>query len=140
MGVNQMDLIPQANRQPDIQPDLTLYAGRQPSIRLDLPLHVGQQSNIRPDLTLHAGQQPNIRVEIEALVLEGFEARQAGRIAAALESELSRLLQEEGEPEAWASSQEVAQLEVAPIQISPRHSPEAIGAQAARAIYRGLQR
>jgi hypothetical protein len=112
MGVNQMDLIPQANRQPDIQ----------------------------PDLTLHTGQQPDIRVEIEALVLAGFEARQARRIAAALESELGRLLQEEGAPGAWASSWEVAQLEVEPIQISPRHSPETIGAQAARAIYRGLQR
>jgi hypothetical protein len=126
MGVNRMDLIPQANRQPDIQPDLTLYDGRQPSIR--------------PDLTLHAGQQPDIRVEIEALVLAGFEARQARRIAAALESELGRLLQEEGAPGAWASSWEVAQLEVEPIQISPPHSPETIGAQAARAIYRGLQR
>lgn len=126
MGVNQMDLIPQANRQPDIQPDLTLHAGWQPSIQ--------------PDLTLYAGRQPGIRVEIEALVLAGFEARQARRIAAALESELSRLLQEGGAPEAWASSQEVTQLEVEPIQISPHHSSETIGAQVARAIYRRLQR
>jgi hypothetical protein len=125
MGINRTDLSAQGERQPNIRPDL--------------PLHVGQQPNIRPDLPLYVGQRPNIRVEIEALVLSGFEKRQARRIAAALESELSRLLQEEGAPGAWASSQEVAQLEVEPIQISPRQSPEAIGAQAARAIYRGLQ-
>jgi hypothetical protein len=94
----------------------------------------------RPDLIPQANQQPNIQLEIEALVLTGFEARHAGRIAAALQNELSRLLQEEGAPAAWGGSYTVAHLEAGPIQVSPRHSPEAIGTQAARAIYRGLHR
>jgi hypothetical protein len=94
----------------------------------------------RPDLTVQARRQPGIQLEIEALVLEGFEARHARRITAALQDELSRLLQEEGAPGAWESSFTAAQLETGPIQISPRHTPEAIGVQAARAIYRGLMR
>ena len=94
----------------------------------------------QPDLSRRADWQPGIQLDIEALALVGFEAPQARRIATALESELSRLLQEEGAAQAWDHSQEVAQLEVGLIQISPRHSPEAIGIQAARAIYQGLKR
>lgn len=92
------------------------------------------------DASSPAGQRPAIELQIEELVLDGFDSRHAARIAAALEEELARLLGEGGLPQSWNAPYAVPRLETGPLQISPRHSPEMIGRQAAQAIYTGMKR
>jgi hypothetical protein len=101
----------------------------------------------RPAFAPRDDPQPEIRLQIDELVLEGFDARHSARIAAALEAELSRLLNEEGAAQAirhaaqaWNASDAESGMVAGPIQLSPRHSPEAIGRQAAQAIYAGWRR
>ena len=84
--------------------------------------------------------QPNIEVDIEELVLHGFPPGDRHRIGEALERELGRLLAERGATSELASGGEVAGLDGGTFSVEQGARPEAIGAQIAHAVFRGLGR
>lgn len=83
-----------------------------------------------------------IDLNIDRLVLRGFDPRHRYRIADALQSELERLLLEEGFPPGWEEqSLNGTQSIVFPtqkVEIAPNLRPEDAGIQIARALYAQL--
>lgn len=89
----------------------------------------------------HARNVPvQIEVEIEQLVLEGFDPRDRARIGAALERELGRLLGEGGVPGAWGAGGSVAHLDAGSFEMTPGGSAESVGASIAAALHGGVSR
>ena len=82
--------------------------------------------------------RPRIDVHIEELVLEGFAPADRHRIGDAVERHLARLLAGPGAARQLAGGGEVARLDAGSFRVTRGSTPEAIGAQVARAIYRGL--
>ena len=82
--------------------------------------------------------KPNVELHIEELVLHGFEPADRFRIGEAAERELSRLLTERGTPPSLAHGRETARLDGGSFEAKPDSTAESIGAQVARAVYRGL--
>jgi hypothetical protein len=80
----------------------------------------------------------NISLHIERLVLDGLPLRdgQGPVLQAALEAELSRLLEQHGL--AGLSGGAIPQLSVAAIQLSPDALPAHWGAQIAQSLHGGL--
>ncbi len=80
----------------------------------------------------------NISLHIERLVLDGLPLRdgQGPVLQAALESELSRLLEQHGLAELPGGA--IPQLSVAAIQLSPDAPPAHWGAQIAQSLHAGL--
>lgn len=81
---------------------------------------------------------PNIEVHIEELVLHGFAHGDEAGIQAAVETELARLLAEQGAPVEWASGVDKAQINGEPFTVAPKADPHQIGAQVAQGLYGGL--
>lgn len=83
---------------------------------------------------------PDLRVHIETLVLEGFPPQDRGRVARAVEQELTRLYaaREAGRMVPRASI--IDHMDAGSFDVAPGTLPDAIGAQIARAIYGGLKR
>jgi hypothetical protein len=77
--------------------------------------------------------QANVELLIEELVLDGLPYDQRHRVATALESELHRLIAEQGLPAGWGG--EEARLDGARVQVSAGWSAETMGARAAQAVY-----
>ena len=82
--------------------------------------------------------RPSIDVHIEELVLEGFAPGDRYGIADAVQSELGRLLSEQGLPPAWEQGGEADSLDGGAFQVSPGSKAEGIGAQIAQAVHGGL--
>lgn len=80
-----------------------------------------------------------IELHIEELVLAGFPAAQRYAIGDALERELSRLIADRGLPSAMVPGGEIARLDAGDFAVAPGAHGNAIGAQVARAVYRGLE-
>ncbi len=80
----------------------------------------------------------NIELEIEQLVLEGFNTKNRHRIGAAIQSELTRLLTEQGIPENLTQGGEVPSLEGGAFKVNSNAKPETIGRQIAQSIYGGF--
>lgn len=78
--------------------------------------------------------KPEIAVEIDSLVIEGYNRSQAERAGAALQSELQRLFSERGLPAGMQSESETLALEQ-PIELRPGLSPEKLGTLAAQALF-----
>jgi hypothetical protein len=80
----------------------------------------------------------NVSLHIECLVLDGLPLRdgQGPVLQAALETELSRLLERDGLPE--LSGGAVPQLSAAAIQLSPGAPPAHWGAQIAQSLHASL--
>jgi hypothetical protein len=74
----------------------------------------------------------NVELQIEELVLHGLPYDQRHRVAAAVERELARLLQEQGVPAGWEG---LLSLSPGPVAVNPRLSAETIGQQVALAVY-----
>lgn len=81
-----------------------------------------------------------IEVEIEQLVLEGFDPRDSSRIRAALERELGRLLAEGGVPGAWRAGGSVARVDAGSFEVAPGGSAETVGTKIAARLHGGLNR
>jgi hypothetical protein len=81
-----------------------------------------------------------IDLYIEELVLEGFRAADRYRIGAAVESELTRLLTEQGLPPGLAQGADLPRLDGGSFAIRQGARPETMGAQVAGAVYGGLKR
>jgi hypothetical protein len=77
-----------------------------------------------------------IRIEIDELVLHGFNYHDHGRISAAIKGELARLIRENGLPQGMNVAKEIPQIDAGSFNLSDRTSPKAVGAQVARSIYR----
>ncbi len=81
-----------------------------------------------------------IDLHIDELVLEGIDPRDRQKIATALERELARLLRERSIPALLQSSREIESIDAGAVELSARMGAEGLGAQAGRAVYRGMVR
>lgn len=82
--------------------------------------------------------RPDIELHIEELVLHGFSPADRYRVAEAIERELTRFFSEQDIPPALFAGGALAHLDAGAFQMQPGARPVAIGAQVARALYRGL--
>jgi hypothetical protein len=80
-----------------------------------------------------------IDLHIDELVLHGFAARDRGRIAAAVESELARLLSAEGMRGLLAHPAGLERLDAGAFAVKAGATPRETGTQIARSVFRGLQ-
>ena len=80
----------------------------------------------------------NLDLHIEELLLRGLPDAQRARIAAAVQSELQRLLAEGDLPPALAGGIRLPEVQLGELKIAPSAKPAAIGAQIAGAIYTSL--
>jgi hypothetical protein len=80
-----------------------------------------------------------VDLHIEELVLHGFAARDRQRIAAAVETELARLLSAEGKRGAFAKPVGLERLNAGVFEMKAGAKPQEAGTQIARAVFRGLQ-
>lgn len=81
-----------------------------------------------------------IELHISELALHGFNHVDPAQIGTSVRQELSRLLNERGTPSAFTQSGNVAHLEGEAFTAASGANADAIGAQIARSIYRGLGR
>jgi hypothetical protein len=79
-----------------------------------------------------------VELHIEELVLRGFAARDRHRIAAAVQSELTRLLSAEGKQSALANPVGIAKLNGGAFEMKPGSKRQEAGTQIARAVFRSL--
>ena len=77
----------------------------------------------------------NIELNIEELVLNGFEDVENDRLVEIIQRELSRLLTEEGVPPALAQGRALPDLLAPDFNFAPETSADAMGNQMAQAIY-----
>jgi hypothetical protein len=80
----------------------------------------------------------NVELRVEELILQGFAPASREQIAAAVERELARLLAERGVPRPLDQGGDIAQVDGGSFTMTRDGRPEAIGAELAQAIYRGL--
>jgi hypothetical protein len=80
-----------------------------------------------------------IELRIEELVLHGFAARDRHRIAAAVESELTRMLNAEGTEGALGNPAELGRLNGGAFEVKPGTKPQEAGTRIARAVFRSLR-
>jgi hypothetical protein len=79
------------------------------------------------------------RVQIDELVLEGFDFHDHKRIAAAMKKELARLIAEKGLDRAGGRSAESASVSAPSFHVPSDRNPRSIGNEIARSVYRGLK-
>lgn len=82
---------------------------------------------------------PNIELNIEELVLHGFQPGDRQRIGLAVQQELSRLFAEQGVPAGLSSGGAVPSLDAGAFNVAPGAKPDAVGQQIASTVYSGLQ-
>ena len=80
----------------------------------------------------------NINLHIDELVLRGLPGVQRDRIAAAVEVELQRLLDESGLPSSLEEGGRLPTVQVDNLRLPAGAKPAAIGTQVAGAIYSSL--
>ena len=81
-------------------------------------------------------QKANLDLHIERLILHDLPYSQRGRVAAAIEAELTRLLAERGVPEGWSG--DMPPIDAGAVHVSPHLPAEAIGRQVAETVYAGF--
>jgi hypothetical protein len=84
------------------------------------------------------GTRPSIELRIDALVLRGFAPGDRHRIGEAVERELARLLAQEELPPLLARPGQRDGLDAGPISVRSGVSADAIGAEIAQSVFRGL--
>ena len=113
--------------QPSVPPKEALPNVRAPKPALD---PVSPQSAIR--------NPQSIELHIEELVIHGFAPDNHGRFAAAVESELTRLLSERGIGQSLSESMEIEQLHGGAFRVRQDEQSEGVGQHLAKAIYLGV--
>lgn len=78
--------------------------------------------------------RPEVVVQIDSLVIEGFARGEAALAGAALQSELQRLIAEQGLPAGLSGDAQVISVDE-PLELRAGMRPEQLGALAARALY-----
>ena len=82
----------------------------------------------------------SIELHIDQVVLHGFAAADRGGIAQAMETELARLLGEEGIPAALETGYALESLSAGELRVYEGEAAERVGIRIARRIYQGLGR
>ena len=82
----------------------------------------------------------NVNLNIERLVLEGFQLRpgEHALVGAAVERELTRLLTERGLSPQLLSGGALPRLTASDMRLNGGESPRQVGTQIARALYGGI--
>jgi hypothetical protein len=80
----------------------------------------------------------NVELQIDELILHGLPCGQRDRIAAAVEAELQRLVDEGGLPPSLAAGGRLPQVQVDDLQVAAGNRPGAVGAQIAGSVYSSL--
>lgn len=78
----------------------------------------------------------SIELQIDELLLTGFAPGDRGRIAAALSSELTRLLLEHGLPPALLHGGNFDRIDGGAFQLKSGERPETVGRQIAASVFR----
>jgi hypothetical protein len=81
-----------------------------------------------------------VELHIGELVLHGFAPGHPGRIGAAVEAELARLLAERGVAPSLARGGATADLDAGSFEVEPSSRADVVGQKVARAVYGGLSR
>jgi hypothetical protein len=84
--------------------------------------------------------RPDVDVEIEELVLEGFDRWSGAAIGAALETALAGLLSGPEMPPALTHSGRLGLVRGSSFDLEPRDDAAVVGRQVAAATYAGLNR
>ena len=77
-----------------------------------------------------------VEVHIDELLLIGFRGADRQRIGTAARRELERLVGEEGTP--WPRGGDLVALRAGSFRLEPDASPEGVGIEIGRAVYRRL--
>ena len=77
----------------------------------------------------------NLHLHIDELALNGFAPGDRARIADALQSELTRLITENGVPQALANGGAFDRMNAGAFHMATSARPEATGARIAQAVY-----
>jgi len=83
---------------------------------------------------------PRIEVNIEELVLHGFDPRDRYRIGEAVEQELTRLFTEKGVPPGLEKSGDIPHLDGGSVKIESNLKASKAGVSIARSVYGGLRK
>ncbi len=83
--------------------------------------------------------RPSVGVHIEELVLHGFAPSDRHRIAAAVESELTRLMREGGLPGLRENPPALGRINAGAFKVKDGAKPQATGTEIARAVFRSLR-
>ncbi len=86
------------------------------------------------------GSRRSVKMHIEELVLYGFGAGDRYHIGEAVQRELARLLTQRGIAGTLPANRSIEALDAGSFSLMPGAKAQNIGAQAARAVYRGLTR
>lgn len=81
---------------------------------------------------------PNIELQIDELVLDGFDSLDGSEVKLAVETALSRLLAERGIPPSLASGASIPRAEGREFDIPSGADASTIGSHIAEAIYGGI--
>ncbi len=81
-----------------------------------------------------------VELNIDQLLLEGFPSHQRHRIAHAMESELVRLLNEDGIPASLQRNSHIQNLSLVDTRLSADERPETIGLRVAQSLFREMTR
>lgn len=80
-----------------------------------------------------------IELQIDELVLDGFEIRDQQRVGLALQNELQRLFTEHGVPSSLEQGGTVPRLDGGAVNVTATTGGDAIGAQIAHSVYGGMK-
>jgi len=83
-------------------------------------------------------QRYNVELSIDEIVLHGFAQHDRHAIKEAIQTELTRLLMEQGVSPTLNQGHEAAKVDAGTITVQPGMRPDAIGTQVARSIYKGI--
>ena len=81
-----------------------------------------------------------VNIQIDELVLEGFDFHDHKRIGAAMKLELGRLVAEGGLGSALDQKNNPGSVSAPPFSVPSDRNPRAIGAEIARSVYRGMKK
>ena len=81
-----------------------------------------------------------INLEIDELVLEGFDFHDHKRIAASMKVELARLITEKGLGLQLDQTSDLGRVSAPDFNVPSDRNPGAIGREIARSVYKGLKR
>lgn len=80
-----------------------------------------------------------IELQIDELILNGFEIRDEQRVGLALQNELQRLFAERGVPASLQQGGTVPRLDGGAINVTATSGADAIGTQIAHSVYGGIK-
>jgi hypothetical protein len=86
-----------------------------------------------------SGQSSSVDLQINEVVLEGFDPADRYRIGEAMKRELTSLISEGEAPFARSGNLEIEELDAGEINLTPGSSAEAAGLQLAQVIYGNLK-